>query len=90
MDMQMPVMDGIEATKIIKATPGPNFETPIIALTANAMASDQEACRSAGMVEVLTKPIDRKLLAECLQRRVPLVSINSTAYVSNDFTSEVS
>jgi PAS domain S-box-containing protein len=74
MDMQMPVMDGIEATKIIKATQGPNLETPIIALTANAMASDQEACRSAGMVEVLTKPIDRKLLAECLQRRAPLLA----------------
>jgi CheY-like chemotaxis protein len=72
MDMQMPEMDGLEATRRIKQLPGPNQNTPIVALTANAMQSDQDACRSVGMVEVLTKPLDRTLLARCLIRRVPL------------------
>jgi len=55
MDMQMPVMDGIEATKKIRLT---DSKTPIISLTANAMKSDYEQCIDAGANEFLTKPID--------------------------------
>ena len=68
MDMQMPEMDGLEATRQIRATDGPNRHTPIVALTANAMQSDQEACRTAGMNDFLTKPFNREILAKCLQR----------------------
>jgi CheY-like chemotaxis protein len=66
MDMQMPVMDGLEATRRIRATAGPNQQAPIIALTANAMQADKDACRAAGMNEVLTKPLHREHLAVCM------------------------
>jgi CheY-like chemotaxis protein/nitrogen-specific signal transduction histidine kinase len=72
MDMQMPEMDGLEATRAIRATEGPNQRIPIVGLTANAMQADIDACLAAGMNEVLTKPIDRKLMAVCLNRWAPL------------------
>src|SRR6202000_352333 len=57
MDMQMPVMDGVKATKVIRSNP--RFrELPIIAMTANAMDADRELCRQAGMNDHVSKPID--------------------------------
>ena len=58
MDIQMPEMDGIEATRQIRQLPGRASETPIIALTAFAMAGDEERYRIAGMNNYVTKPID--------------------------------
>jgi signal transduction histidine kinase/CheY-like chemotaxis protein/HPt (histidine-containing phosphotransfer) domain-containing protein len=58
MDMQMPRMGGIEASKIIKALPPPAGSVPIVAMTANAMREDKDACTAAGMVEFVTKPIN--------------------------------
>ena len=68
MDMQMPVMDGLEATRRIRGGDGPNRDVPIVALTANAMASDQDACREAGMTDFLAKPFDRAGLTACIER----------------------
>jgi signal transduction histidine kinase/CheY-like chemotaxis protein len=58
MDVHMPVMDGLDAARAIRGLPGPAGATPIIALTANVMAAEQEKCRVAGMDGVLMKPID--------------------------------
>ena len=71
MDIQMPVMDGIEATRQILALQseeGGNPGCQIIGLSAHAMVQDQEKCLQLGMSDYLTKPIDKRRLQECLQR----------------------
>jgi signal transduction histidine kinase/CheY-like chemotaxis protein/HPt (histidine-containing phosphotransfer) domain-containing protein len=65
MDIQMPVMDGYEATKAIRHTLG-LADLPIIAMTANAMASDREACLRCGMNDHVGKPFDLPHLVEVL------------------------
>ncbi|MDD5010646.1 MAG: ATP-binding protein [Phycisphaerae bacterium] len=68
MDMLMPVMNGYEATKQLRKD---GLQTPIIALTACAMKGDDEKCFAAGCTEYLTKPVDRKKLAETLAKYLP-------------------
>jgi CheY-like chemotaxis protein len=68
MDIQMPTMDGLEATQRIRALrSGAGRNLPIIALTAHASKADRERCLAAGMNEFLTKPLDRKLLYKLLK-----------------------
>ncbi|HIJ63000.1 MAG TPA: response regulator [Rhodospirillaceae bacterium] len=68
MDVQMPGMDGIQATKAIRALKGAKAATPIIAMTANAMAGDREAFLAAGMDDYIAKPINRRALQSLLDR----------------------
>jgi len=66
MDCQMPDVDGLEATAAIRNEEGDSRRIPIVALTANAMKSDADLCRAAGMDGFISKPIDRAKLAACL------------------------
>ena len=67
MDVQMPEMDGLEATRLIRQwESGTGHRAPVIALTAHAMAGDKEMCLDAGMDAYLSKPIDPKILADTL------------------------
>jgi CheY-like chemotaxis protein len=70
MDMQMPVMDGLEATRRIRQIAGPASQTPIIAMTANAMQSDQDACFAAGMDDFVSKPIQPSAFLATIERNL--------------------
>lgn len=70
MDCQMPVMDGLLATREIRLASKKNQKTPIIALTANAFAEDKQACFDAGMNAHLSKPIRKDTLFECIAEQL--------------------
>lgn len=68
MDLRMPVMDGYEATKAIRELERPDSNLPIIAMTANAFASDVQQCLDCGMNAHVAKPIDVKELVRVLHK----------------------
>lgn len=74
MDCEMPVMDGLAATRAIRSNPGQSLtrsDVPIIALTANAFPEDVRACQCAGMDAYLSKPIDMGKLGQALKHFMP-------------------
>jgi CheY-like chemotaxis protein len=71
MDVQMPVVDGVEAARKIRLLPG-GESTPIIALTANAMSGDRERYLAAGMNDYLSKPLDAGEMLSKIQQALSM------------------
>jgi CheY-like chemotaxis protein len=77
MDVQMPELDGVEATKRIRMREAGRCgrRTPVLALTANTLVEDRYACFEAGMDGYLIKPLDRERLAEALAGITPAAHV---------------
>ena len=84
MDVQMPVMDGFEATRIIRDAHSSvlDHDVPIIAMTAHAMAGDRERCLRMGMNDYLPKPITPQALAAVLDRWIPREGKKAASHVA--------
>jgi CheY-like chemotaxis protein len=68
MDIHMPVMSGLDATRHIRQQEAPGRHTPIVATTAGAMEADRAACMAAGMDDYLAKPYTPQVLQDLLER----------------------
>ena len=79
MDLQMPVMDGYEATITIRNTQNPNQHTPVIALTASAMIDQKNKAAKAGMNDFISKPFSPNLLLSTIQRYMAINETGSQA-----------
>ena len=77
MDCQMPIMDGFEATRIIRNSKKEYANLPIIAVTANALSSDRERCMQAGMSDYLSKPFQLDDIRTKLQTWLPQPKLNN-------------
>ena len=67
MDIRMPIMDGVEATRRIRASDRPDHDVPIFAMTANTFAADRKKCYDAGMSGYIPKPIDLETITHVLE-----------------------
>jgi CheY-like chemotaxis protein len=96
MDMRMPGMDGLEATRRIRALPGSRGQVPIVAMTANALDQHAEECRLAGMVEHLAKPVTQAELLAVVTRvaaafpriELPVMDVDTMAQLENCMSSD--
>jgi len=79
MDLQMPGMDGLAATRAIRAGASPNRATPIVALSANILPTHLEACSAAGMNDHIGKPIDTRELLTKVARWTSQASVAEEA-----------
>ncbi len=79
MDVQMPEMDGLAATRAIRELPGAAGRVPIVAMTANALLEDRQHCLAAGMDDYLSKPIDLHALAAVIARVTAAIDTDPVA-----------
>jgi len=88
MDVQMPVMDGIEATKKIRASNSATFNVriPIIAMTAHAQTSDRTECLAAGMNDYVSKPVNPAHLREAVLRWLPARQAGNASPIQNEIS----
>ncbi len=85
MDMQMPKLDGLGAARILRER---GFQKPIVGLTANAYASDRDACLAAGMDEHMAKPVTRQKLEDLLRRHLPAPPANPSSSLRMDIAQQ--
>jgi CheY-like chemotaxis protein len=86
MDMQMPLMDGIEATQLLRRA---GYPGPIVALTANAFREDRERCADAGCNDFLTKPVDRTAFQRTLAKYLAQASEAEAGSVDDSFADDL-
>jgi CheY-like chemotaxis protein len=79
MDVRMPVMNGLEAARAIRASMGAHADVPILAFTANAFAEDIKACFEAGMNDFLTKPVRKQDLVNAISWSIRAPGQNATS-----------
>ncbi|MFN8733225.1 MAG: response regulator, partial [Hyphomonadaceae bacterium] len=83
MDVQMPIMDGMTATRRVRGGQGINRDTPIVALTANAREEDRALCMASGMTDFVAKPISAEALANALMRATQMDEVSEDANQSD-------
>ncbi len=77
MDVQMPVMDGYEATAAIRSSASPNAQTPVIALTASVSETERETARAAGMIDLIAKPYNPDEIFNAIDAALAIADINA-------------
>jgi two-component system, sensor histidine kinase len=82
MDLHMPELDGIAATRAVRALPGDKARLPIVALTADAFAETRTRCLEAGMDDFLSKPVTLDALAQVLARSATVAASRAEAEIA--------